>query len=399
MRYLLLVGGWDELVSKVSKMKIPFVLIQKKELVTQYQIDNAYAIEIVDNFEDHSLIVDVAKQLHQTYNFIGALSFTEFALESTAYIVKELDIKGNRLTPTILTRDKQKMRDKLNACKFENNKYAIVNSLEEAYKSSENVGFPLIMKPIKAGGSAGVIKIDDTKSLKNAWGKLKELNYDSYILEEYFSGIEFSIETISFNKKHYLVAITEKITTGAPNFIELGHNLPADISFTLKERIREFVFNFLDVIEQDLGPAHTEIKVFNGEFKIIESQTRVGGDRIWKMIELSTGIDMFRETINSIYNDKLDLIFTKESYSFIRFFSLENVILENVTGIDRANSLKNIIDIKITKEKGERIGGLNSSNSRSGYIIATSTDYQEGLSSVKEGFNQIYFETKPIQIQ
>lgn len=47
------------------------------------------------------------------------------------------------------------------------------------------------------------------------------------IIEEYIEGAEYSVETISYQGTHTLLAITKKYTTGNPHYIEVGHLEPA----------------------------------------------------------------------------------------------------------------------------------------------------------------------------
>ena len=50
------------------------------------------------------------------------------------------------------------------------------------------------------------------------------------IVEEFIEGWEISVEFISYQGKHYPLQITDKVTTGAPHFVELEHHQPAELS-------------------------------------------------------------------------------------------------------------------------------------------------------------------------
>lgn len=49
-------------------------------------------------------------------------------------------------------------------------------------------------------------------------------------------GKEYSVESLSYHGRHQVIQITEKITSGPPHCVELGHMQPALLSESLKGR-------------------------------------------------------------------------------------------------------------------------------------------------------------------
>ena len=62
------------------------------------------------------------------------------------------------------------------------------------------------------------------------------------IIEEFIGGVEVSVETISWKGKHYILSITDKVTTNAPFFVELEHHQPSNLTIEIQNRIKEFKF-------------------------------------------------------------------------------------------------------------------------------------------------------------
>src|SRR5207244_3567805 len=90
---------------------------------------------------------------------------------------------------------------------------------------------------------------------------------------------------------------TDKITTGAPNFVELGHTHPSSLAPATLERIEALTLQVLDAVGHRYGPSHTEIIVTADGPKLVETHTRTGGDRIFEIVELVHGVDMFTATL------------------------------------------------------------------------------------------------------
>ncbi|MDZ7543153.1 ATP-grasp domain-containing protein, partial [Clostridium perfringens] len=152
---------------------------------------------------------------------------------------------------------------------------------------------PLIVKPTDRSGSRGVNKINNINELKEAINKAKNESFcKEVIVEEFIDGKEYSMEFFSDNGKHSFLAITEKFTTGAPNFIERAHLQPGRIKEETLLKAIEVAINGLNALEICDGASHVEIKVDRDAIFIIEIGARMGGDFIGsELVRLSTGID------------------------------------------------------------------------------------------------------------
>ena len=100
------------------------------------------------------------------------------------------------------------------------------------------------------------------------------------IVEEYMRGPEVSVETLAVNGKVTIVQITDKITTGQPHFVELGHSQPSSLSYEIQQQIRDITVAANEAIGIKDGPSHTEIIVTEKGPKIVELGARLGGDCI-----------------------------------------------------------------------------------------------------------------------
>ena len=99
-------------------------------------------------------------------------------------------------------------------------------------------------------------------------------------MEEFVEGDEYSIEYMSYEGEHWFLAATQKITTGAPFFIETGHRQPAPLSDEMLEKIKSISEHALETLQLRNGAAHIELKVEGDRIRIIEIGGRMGGDFI-----------------------------------------------------------------------------------------------------------------------
>jgi biotin carboxylase len=172
----------------------------------------------------------------------------------------------------------------------------------------ELAGSPAILKPVTGAGSAGVRLVTDAAGVRDAWAALTGLAgwalLDNpgkvMIAEGVLTGRELSVEAMSRDGRHEVVAVTEKATTGAPHFVEVGHVQPAALTPAGHAAVVARVRAALSAIGHLVGPSHTEVMVDGTEVGIVETHTRFGGDQIWELTQLTTGRHFATETIAAL---------------------------------------------------------------------------------------------------
>jgi biotin carboxylase len=229
---------------------------------------------------------------------------TDIAMPTINYIAKELNLVGNSLETTLISTDKYEMRKALSSKNIPCPRFSLYQ--KDNFQNEEGFEFPLIVKPTDRSGSRGVTKANTIDAVNLAI--LEALNNSinkRVIVEEFIhSDREFSVEFISCNGMHFPLAITDKITTREPYFVELGHHQPARINNETQEKIFNVTKDVLNALQIKNGASHTELYLLeNGEIRVVECAGRMGGDLIGShMVQLSTGFDFLRATIDVALN-------------------------------------------------------------------------------------------------
>ena len=99
-------------------------------------------------------------------------------------------------------------------------------------------------------------------------------------MKSIWRGRKILVQSISYNGKVNIIAITDKITTGAPHFVEMAHSQPSKLNESTKREIESLAVSAIKAIGINNGPAHTEIIVTSEGPKIVEIGARLGGDNI-----------------------------------------------------------------------------------------------------------------------
>ena len=296
---------------------------------------------------------------------------SDLAVITVNYVACAMGLVSNSMECTEVSTNKNSMR----RC-FEKNgdpspKSILVGSINDL--ADVKLDYPIIVKPLDRSGSRGITKLNDENGLENAIEHAIEEGFEKKALvEEYATGQEYSIESISWKGTHKLLAITKKYTTGSPAFIETGHLEPADISVGLKEKIENVVYHALDSLGVEYGASHTELKIDSDEkINIIEIGGRMGGDFIGSnLVEISTGVDFVKAVIQVALGEKPDLTKThEERIAAVRFiFSEEDVSVFNLIE-------KNNPEIIVSSDIPKKVDGkITDSSNRLGYYLMMADD-------------------------
>lgn len=287
---------------------------------------------------------------------------TDMAVPTICYVAEKLHLISNNSKTAEIATNKGLMRNAFSIAGCTSPKYFVIDNKKKDY---QNFNFPVIVKPVDRSGSLGVSKIEKHGDLEKAVNNaIKESFSKKAIIEEYIDGQEVSVESISWNGKHYILAITDKTTTGSPNFVELAHHQPSNLSEKIQVLIKEQTILALNALEIKNGASHSEFKINNkGEVFVIEVGARMGGDFIGShLVELSTGYDFTKAVINVALNQFEEPILQKNNYSGIYF------ICEQTKNLLPYFEINNHFDVEKQIQNLD-LKKITNSNDRSGYLI------------------------------
>ena len=281
------------------------------------------------------------------------------------YVASRMGLISNPVDYSEITTNKYKMR----SCFMQNNvpspKFSLVS--KDGNFDICDFAFPLIVKPTDRSGSKGVEKVHNPMQLEKAIHRAQKESFrKEAIIEEFITGCEISVESISFEGKHYILQITNKVTTGAPFFVELEHHQPSSLSDDVQKQVKDIVLHALDALHIHYGASHSELKITeNGDIKVIEIGARMGGDFIGSdLVRLSTGYDFLKGVVEVAMGYFHEPQITESHHAGVYFLSEETKHLRSI--ITHWQDYPEIVEAAITDK---RLHKVKCSGDRSGYLI------------------------------
>ncbi len=242
-----------------------------------------------------------------------------------------------------------------------------------------------ILKPSRNSGSRGIAKISESiegAEFARLFERAKEESRDkSVMLEQFVEGPEFSVEIIVWDEDIHVLQVTDKKTTEAPYFVELGHSQPSMFPQNIVEAVKRAAVMGVRALKVNNCACHAEIKVQDGQAYIMEIGARLGGDFIsTELTHLSTGIDMVAAAINVALGIAPDLEPVAEPQGVaIRYFTPKPgkvVCIEDTQLLHRPE----VYDSEIYVKLGDDVKEVKSSLNRSGHVIVTAPTSMEAIS-------------------
>lgn len=320
--------------------------------------DKFYPISITDKKE----ILEKCKA--EKINGITSIA-TDVAVPTMSFVAEEMGLVGNSVHSAALCTNKYIMREAFYQNELPVPRFLIISN-PDGINLIDKLKYPLIVKPVDRSGSLGITMINDYEQLSQAIDyALKESFNNQAIIEEFILGKEISVETISWEGTHYVLAHTDKVTSGPPHFVELEHHQPSDlVTESNKKNIEKLVINSLDALEIKNGASHSEFIITDsGEVYITEIGARMGGDFIGSdLVFLSTGYDFLMGVIDIALGDFITPITSNDNFSGIYFYCKT---LPKILNVFRSNP-DYIFRSQINESVNET---LRQSADRSGYFI------------------------------
>ena len=285
---------------------------------------NAIGIEKADKYFKVSTIdIDGVVKVSQKYKPDGIMTLaTDMPMRAVAKACEICGLPGISLDTAIKATDKGEMIKAFEEAGVEHPWYYIVSSQSELAEVMDMISYPCIMKPTDNAGSRGVVLCHSREELESEYEySHHESRGGAGIIEEYLQGPEFSIEVMVVDGEPHVLQITDKLTTGAPHFVEMGHSQPTRQSDKNQDKIRDLAIRACKAVGINIGPAHVEMILTKEGPKMVELGARMGGDCITThLVPLSTGIDMVGCTIKLACGEKIDLEPKFSKGSAIRYF-------------------------------------------------------------------------------
>lgn len=366
-------------IEKAKEMGLDVVVVDMNPDAVGFKVPGIEK-EIISTI-DIQAVISAAKR----HRIDGIMTLaTDMPMRTVAAVAKEMNLIGIDEETALKATNKAEMRKALQVNNVPIPKFYVVSNKDEYKDVVKQFNVPFILKPADSSGSRGIFEVKDIHN--------EDLIVEAYeychpfsrvgdvVVEEYMEGPEVSVETLTVNGECHVIQITDKLTTGAPHYVEMGHSQPTMLSKEIAEQISKVAKAANKAIGIKNGPSHTEIIVTKQGPKIVELGARLGGDNITThLVPLSTGVDMVECCIKIALGEIPDIKKKWNKGSAIRYFEQHAGVIDSIEGVDKAEEIDGVQQISIVHGVGEKVTEINSSGERMGFVIAQDVDVDAAI--------------------
>lgn len=345
----------------------------------KYGYEGFYHDLIVADIRDEDSILNAIKMSAYFGKLDAIIPATDYVLATTAKVAERLGLKGMPYQAALKSRNKDLARESYEKYGVAGPRYKKVKSYEEADSAAREIGYPFVLKPTNASSSQNVFFIRNSSELNNAMREIVafQVTYmdfkvrNEYLIEEYIDGQEFSVEIFLADGEVIFSAVTEKVTTPLPYFVELVHTLPTSVCHEKEDEIANIAIKAVKAIGITSGPSHVEVKLSKEGPKIVEVNGRPGGDNISSDLLIhSTGFNIFEATINYYLDNPINNRNNDAKAASIAYLTGEKKgVVSEVKGLEYIQNNENVVRSHISVEEGDNVSVAKRSDDRLGYVI------------------------------
>ncbi|MEV6197411.1 ATP-grasp domain-containing protein [Streptomyces sp. NPDC051920] len=384
--HLLLICPRHDVLGKFVGLPVALTVVHRPG--GDRELEASLALAVVDaDFTDPAALLAVAREVHARRPVDAVLGLTELSLRPASIVAEALGARGNSPTTLALTQDKAAMRAHLRDRGLGTVAHRVCSTVEEARELLRGAPAGVILKPVEGNGGTGVHLVRTEAELDRAWAWTSGARTgfawpqgaaaSTVLAEEFLTGQEFSVESLSAAGRHRVLAVTRKHTSGAPHFVETGHDLPAPLPPDRHRIVVDAALTALDAVGYAWGPCHTEVMLAeDGErATVVEINARQGGDQIWELVHHVTGVDMLQGAVLALAHGVLPGPATGHAGgASIRYLTPRPGRVTEVTGVAEALAMDGVIRVGELPSAGDDLVSLGDSWNRAGHVVAAGPD-------------------------
>lgn len=322
------------------------------------------------------------RRLAGTHLVAGVTSSSDYYLAAAAGAARDLGLPGEDPRLLAAARDKGYQRRRFAAHGVGSPAFHLAGSADQAVWAAEQLGPPVVVKPVSRSGSIGVRRCDTVSDVATHAANLLAATEDergnqlppTILVESYLAGREFSVELLGDE----VCAVVAKHVDESCGFLEVGHDVPAALDAQTGAVLIATARAALAALGLSWGPAHVELRVSDGRAYVVEVNPRLAGGMIPRAVQAATGRDLIAELLARTAGRRAPAWGAQHQCASIRFLvPAADGEVAAVPDTSAALTLPGVVEAAVTARPGQRTVRQGTFLDRLGYVIATGETQQQ----------------------
>lgn len=382
---LLLGASSDQLfaIETAHKLGVEVIALDMNPNSVGFKVADEYA---VISTKDIDTITKFIHKYQKSQKIDGVITMGS----EIPYIIAELCERFNWIGPSKQTAywgtNKYAMKCRFKECGIPIPYFSLVNSVEQLKDVIDEIGYPIVIKPVDRSGARGVYKIKEADDIYTLYSRSKSLSYcGQVIVEKYLDGLQISTETVMCDNKTETPGFADRnyelLNRFAPRIIENGGTVPSSLTLKEQEKVKSLVENAARVLDVKCGIAKGDVVMTEKGPYIIEMAVRLsGGDFSESLIPLGCGVNIVKAAIQIALGEKPDFKELKPKFSkgvANRYLFPEEGVFKSVENLDIVKGKKWLKKIDFFYSIGDEYRNPTSHADRFGVFVVIGDTREE----------------------
>jgi phosphoribosylamine-glycine ligase len=374
MKALVLAGGYPQiaLVKDLKKRGYTVLLADWGE--------NPPARQYADKFyQESTLDIEAIETIARAENVDLLITVcTDQALHTVATLSERLNLPC--YVSSQLGRDvtnKRYMKSVLQKANIPTAKHMLCKAGE---KLPTDFVFPMVVKPVDANSSKGVVKVHSLTELQEAVVAAQKISRtDDAIIEEFVQGRELTIDAFVQNGKATLLCISEiqKIPSET-NFVICRTILPPILSAVVENKIKQVIQQIADAFSLKNCPLLVQLLNRDDDIYVVEFSARTGGGEKYKSIKAYTGVDIIGATVDVSLGIQPEIQPQRSEKKYLtEFLYCHEGTIDAYLGFEEAQKAGWVDNYELFKKSGDEIHNASSSSDRAAAVMFVADSYEQ----------------------
>jgi biotin carboxylase len=251
---------------------------------------------------------------------------------------------------------------------------------------------PSVVKAPDRQGQRGLTFVRTEEELPAAIDAAIEASRNGmYIVEEYVDGPEVTVQAVSIDGVFHPLLVADRLTAEPPAFgVALAHAWPC---VTGTQSPIEAARAAAEALGVRNGPTYTQIRVGADGSRVVELAARLGGGHDAELAEAATGVKLNDLALDFALGNEACVTGTQSLHggACVLFLVAPEGVLHTVEGREAAHASEGVLDVRIYREPGFRIGPLLRGADRAGAVIAVGDSRDDALERARRAADEIRF--------
>ena len=326
---------------------------------------------LVENSDDEAWIAAAAAALREDGPVVGVIPFSEPHVRPAALLAEELGLPGPGLRAAWTSRNKYLQRELFGRQGLAQPAFHLARDVSDARRWAAG-RYPVVVKPLSEAGSSGVRVVPGARELA-AWCAERHSG-PAFLVEQYLSGQEYSVEAIIAAGAVVFSSITQKTTTPPPYCVEIEHRVPAGCAATARERVSELLGRVVSAMGIICGIVHLEFRLEPTGPHIMEVAVRTPGDLIMEVVQYATGVDLFDAAIAVACGEQPEVQTTIRHAACVWYPVVAPGVVTGVEGVAGVGQLDGVQLMYCDVTVGDLVHPFQSSEERVAAVLVEASD-------------------------